>query len=174
MSFDKQPTQINSRQEGEDRTAYLRDMLQYPMSKDDLVPVVREMARLMVSINSDLSTLPDLRNGLARMEKFFLKFMEDQLTFRQQRELMELEAARKKVAQAEEDVDRTSQKIKSIKLTGATGVPLPPPARFSAEWWRLWFAEKVLPYMVYSIIAGVSLLVATALWAYFKTNLGLP
>jgi hypothetical protein len=171
---DNQPPKTTNRQEVEDRTAYLRDMLQYNLTKDDLIPVVREIARLMVSINSDISTLPELRNEIAKTQKLFLDFMEDQLAFRQQREQTELEAARKKVAQTETELNRTSQKVKAIKLTGSTGVPLSTasiPGKFS---WQAWFIDRVLPYLAQGLIVGIVVLVGSALWLYFKTLLGLP
>lgn len=171
MATNKPTVPINP-QDVEDRTAYLRDMLQYPMTKEDLIPITREMARLMVAINSDISTLPVLRNDIVRIEKLFLNFMSEQLTYRKEREQHDLELAKEKVAKAESEVLRTNEKIKAIKLDGTTGVPYQ--TLQGKTNWRAWFIDRVLPYLVQSVIIGSVILVGSALWLYFKTSLGVP
>lgn len=158
------------RETPEDRTEFLRDLLQHPMTKEDLVPAVREMARLMVSMHSEISAMPDLRNNIARLEKLFLDFMEDQLVFRQQREEKELAQAKEKAQQAGYDLNRTSQKIKAIQLTGRTGVPM---LLEKLTTW-VWFRDRVLPYLTVTVITLVTALIGNAIWVYFKFKLGIP
>lgn len=161
----------------DDRAQYLRDFMKYPITKDDIVTVTREMARLLIALNDDMAALPEIRSMMASTQKLVIDFMQDQLTYRLTRQEAELKNAEAQRAKAAEDLTRTSQKIKAIKLTGQTGIPmqmLPPVVLYSWDWWRTMFAERVLPNAINFLFLGIVVIVLNALWTYFKTQIAIP
>lgn len=155
----------------EDRTAYLRQMLDFPMTKDDLIPAVREIARLMIAFNADLSTLSEMRNILATMQKLQIEFMEDQLSYRQKREEADLHAASAKAEQVKEDVNRTSQKIKALRLTGSTGVPILSAKQGTWDWWRDRVFAPVMSNLLGWMTLGIAGFIAYAIFMAIKAAL---
>lgn len=63
-----------------DRTQTLRDMLRYPFSKDDLVPAVREISRLLIAFDMDIANLLELKKEVTNLQKLIVEFMATQQT----------------------------------------------------------------------------------------------
>jgi len=61
--------------DGEDRTNTLRILLQYPTTFDDVVPLVREIARLVIWFDNDLRDLSKMKEILEDLRVVVLDFL---------------------------------------------------------------------------------------------------
>lgn len=155
----------------QDRTAYLRSLLNKPEGPDLVMDIAREVGRLAVEQDKDVSRIPYILMEVANLNLAVRGFMEDQLVARQKREKGEAENARQEYERKKKDEQFTSQKIEAVRMgsrmnsaqTAYTPVPF-------AVWFPTWFRDKVLPWMVIIVIGWI----AAALWAFFKASLGVP
>jgi len=155
----------------QDRTAYLRSLLNKPDSPDLVMDIAREVGRLAVEQDKDVSRIPFILNEIINLNISVRGFIEDQLVARQKRERGEAEIARQEYERKKKDEQFTSQKIEAVRM----GAPVnPPPAGYTpvpfSVWFPVWFREKILPWIIIGAIGWIG----AALWAYFKQSLGLP
>ena len=157
--------------ESELRTQTLKDMLKYELKEEDLVPAVRELARIVLNIYENVSTLPEIRAGIASTQRLVLDFLADQLQARRSREAQELEIANIAAQKAGEKLKQTNEKIKRINFPITYEQDKSPhPPQSSAEKAWIWFRDKVLPYFA----TGLSIVILQAVWEYFKTQVNSP
>lgn len=167
-----EPQTISRHPSQQDRTAYLRSLLNKEMTPELVIDVAREVARLAVEQDKDLARIPFIANQLAGLSLQLQEFIQDQLLTRQKREKSEADFYRVQYEQKKKDEQFTSQKIEAVRMVppsivaaAPTPVPLSP---WTPVW--IWFREKILPWAVILLIGFL----ANAVWVYFKLKLGLP
>lgn len=161
----------------EDRTASLKNMLTVPMAKDEIVPVLREVSRLIILFDADLSTLPEMRNMLAVMQKLQMEFMEDTLRYRKLREEKAKQIAQAQSDTSDEWLSQTEQRLKALKLSGKTGVPLPPNATLKPsiwDWWRDRVFAPVLSNLLGWTITGIAGFITYGIFLAIKAAFKIP
>lgn len=165
---DDQPTQVNSNDPGVDRTQNLQEMLKNSFNQDDLIPIVRELARIAIFNHQAIMTLPEIRNGIARVHKLVLDFIQDQLETKRDRERRELEIAEVQASRARKMLGRTDEHIAVIRQENRQRTEREKQAPAQTTW--VWFRDKILPWLV----TGMLLIMGNALWEYIKLRINTP
>ncbi len=157
----------------QDRAAYLRDVLKYPITQDNLISVVWETARLLLWINDDLASLPALHQSVSNLNNLFIDFMTDQLTTRANRELKEHVQASVAIQRTDEILTDTKKKIQAIEQARETLAQMEPLHKSSLPKFLSWeyLREKVAPSVIAWMVIGALGFVFYGLYLAVKAQL---
>lgn len=135
-----------------DKSKFLRGVLSEPTKAGDVIPILREMAHILIQVNAELSTLAAVRAEISQLNKFVLDFIEDNLRFRMAREKRESEM----YTGSQIGLTTTQKKLQKIAIQKQRVA-----ARDNSEsekapfTWGGWFLDRVLPGLTQTVIVIV-------------------
>lgn len=137
-----------------ERTSYLREQMKYPLTKDDLIPMVREIAKLLIALEEDIACLPGLAEQVGNLNTLIVS--------------LSLEAGKHKDDGLSDD-ERRKKAIAAAKATlelYGQGKD-PEPAFLSWPYWK----KNIMPSIVSWATLAVIGFVLYGIWLAFLAKL---
>lgn len=135
-----------------DKSKFLRGVLSEPTKAGDVIPILREMAHILIQVNAELSTLAAVRAEISQLNKFVLDFIEDNLRFRMAREKRESEL----YTNSQIDLTTTEKRLQKVSIQKQRAAVVESNETEKAPFtWGGWFRDKVLPGLTQTAIVIV-------------------